>query len=189
MLSLYCFVIFLTDEEDEDSEEGGGDMEISDGIAPNPKRRKLCREDGLCKSLKSGLYPQFLGIAGPVVNTDPLTTSCLEFVKLLWPDCLCDHIASETNAYARQSGAKDWVDTDSEEVWVFLGIVIMMGIHRLPTIGDYWSRNPFLGVIPVKQAMSLNRFRALWRYLHCDDNRTLTNPSDIKSKIRKRFKL
>ena len=51
-------------------------------------------------ALDSGLYPQFLGVAGPSDLTNPLSTSSLEFVKILWPDCLCEYIAPQTNANA-----------------------------------------------------------------------------------------
>ena len=46
--------------------------------------------------------------------------------SVLWPDCLCEHIAGETNEYGRQVKAKNWIDTSGEEVWVFLGIVMEM---------------------------------------------------------------
>ena len=98
------------------------------------------------------LYPEFLGVAGPVNRMDPSSDSTLDFLKLLWPDSLSEHIAGETNEYARQVKANNWVDTSGEEVWVLLGIVIEMGIHRVPRIVDYWSRNPLLGIVPVKQA-------------------------------------
>ena len=160
------------------------DDELVDGAAPTLKRRRLAREDGLQKALASGLYPEFLGVAGPVNRMDPSCDSMLDFLKLLWPDCLCEHIAGETNEYATQVKAKNWVDTSEEEVWVFLGIVMEMGIHRVPKIVNYWSRNPLLGIVPVKQAMSLNRFKALWRYLHCDDNKGITDSRDIASKVK-----
>ena len=92
------------------------------------------------------------------------------------------YIAGETNEYARQ--VKVGRCYSGEEVWVFLGIFMEMGIHRVPRIVDYWSRNPLLGIVPVKQAMSLNRFKALWRYLHCDDNKSITDSSDIASKVK-----
>ena len=137
------------------------DDELVNGMAPTLKRRRLAREDGLVKALASGLYPEFLGFAGPVNRMDPSSDSTLDFLKLLWPDSLSEHIAGETNEYARQVKANNWVDTSGEEVWVLLGIVIEMGIHRVPRIVDYWSRNPLLGIVAVKQAMSLNRFKAL----------------------------
>ena len=84
---------------------------------------------------------------------DPSSDSTLDFLKLLWPDSLCEHIAGETNEYARQVKDKNWVDASGEEVWVFLGIVMEKGIHRVPRIVDYRSRNPLLSIVPVKQAV------------------------------------
>ena len=53
-----------------------------------------------------------------------------------------------------------------------------MGVHRVP------KGNPLLGFVPVKQAMSLNRFRAVRRYIHFDDNRSIIDSSDIASKVK-----
>ena len=86
-------VMMLQREESDESD-------LSDESVPTPKRRKLAREDGLKKALDSGLYPQFLGVASPSDLTNPLSTCSLEFVKILWPDSLCEYIASQTNAYA-----------------------------------------------------------------------------------------
>ena len=167
----------------ESENESNGD-DIVDGAAPTPKRCRLARVDGLLKALPSGLYPKFLGVTGPVSHIDPLDSSSLDFLTVLWPDSLCEHIAVETNMYARQEGGKNWVDTSVEEMWVFLGIVLQMDMKIVPTIRDHWSTDPVLGVVTVKQAMSINRFRALRRYLHCDDNKGIIDPSDISCKIK-----
>ena len=50
----------------------------------------------------------------------------MDFLKIIWPDSLCEHIAVETNTYARREGARNWLDTRVEEMWVFLGIVLQM---------------------------------------------------------------
>ena len=97
-------LLFIPDDDTTDGALEGGEKsdesDLADGSVPTPKRRKLAREDGLRKALDSGLYPQFLGVAGPSDLTNPLSTSSLEFVKILWPDSLCEYIASQTNAYA-----------------------------------------------------------------------------------------
>ena len=61
-------------------------------------------------------------MVGPVDQLDPSVTPCLDFVKLLWPDSLCEYIAEQTNLYARLCGAKGWSATNSAELWVFLGL-------------------------------------------------------------------
>ena len=181
-------LLFIPDDDTtDDASEGGEEIDesdLADGSVPTPKRRKLAREDGLRKALDSGLYPQFLGVAGPSDLTNPLSTSSLEFVKILWPDSLCEYIASQTNAYAIEKGAQNFVDTNGEEIWLYLGINILMGYNRLPTIADYWGTEPTCRSTPVKEVMSLNRFRALRRYLHCEDNQSITNLNDLTCKIR-----
>ena len=47
------------EDEEEEEEEMGSDLE---GMAPTPKRRRLANNIALTASLKSGLYPEFLGI-------------------------------------------------------------------------------------------------------------------------------
>ena len=185
--SLVSLLFIPDDDTTNDASEGGeesDESDLADGSVPTPKRRKLAREDGLRKALDSGLYPQFLGVAGPSDLTNPLSTSSLEFVKILWPDSLCEYIASQTNAYAIEKGAQNFVDTNGEEIWLYLGINILMGYNRLPTIADYWGTEPTCRSTPVKEVMSLNRFRALRRYLHCEDNQSITNLNDLTCKIR-----
>ena len=67
---------------------------------------------------------------------------------------------------------KQWVNTSTSEIWTFLGIVILMGIHRLPRIRDYWSTNTLLGVPRIQQQMSLKRFWEVWSNLHVVNNET-----------------
>ena len=159
-------------------------LEELEGLAPTPKRRKMAREDGLKKALESGVYPSFDGVSRGVTKDYELASDrpCVKYFKLLWPEELCLDIAVETNKYARSEGAKEWVETSKDEIWVFLGIVVLMG---LTCIEDYWSKNPLLGVGPVKESMTLNRFRAIWRYLHCEDNSTISDPEDVLCKIRR----
>lgn len=158
--------------------------ELVDGMAPTPKRIKLAKSDGLKKALSTGKYPHFEGVAGVAEKLDPSLHSCIDYVKLLWPDSLCEHIATQTNLYARQQGADNWKETSLHEIWIFLAIIINMGIHRLPSYPCYWSTDPLLGVDAIKNSMSFNRFRSLRRYLHCDDNEGIVDSTDLTSKIR-----
>ena len=113
--SMICLFSFPdSDDEDEDAEAdvaGDGDCEeFIDGMAPTSKRKKVARRDALNKCLGTGEYPEFTGLTGVVDELDHSSTECLDFVKLLWPDYLCEHIAVQTNLYARQSNASGWVN-------------------------------------------------------------------------------
>lgn len=52
----------------------------------------------------------------------------------------------------------------------FLGILFLSGYSTVPAINDYWSTNPTLGREIVRQSMSRNKFKAIKRYLHLNNN-------------------
>ena len=45
-----------------------------------------------------------------------------------------------------------------------------MSINRLPSIDDYWNKNPNLHYTPIASKISRDRFRDISRYLHFVDN-------------------
>ena len=108
-------------------------------------------ELALKTSLESGLYPEFLGAKGPAENHDPESNSALDCLLLLWPESLTSHIATAANRYARQRNRFNWVDVTVEEIWTFFGILVLMGIHRLPRVRNYWSTDHLLGLEPIQQ--------------------------------------
>ena len=151
---------------------GDSDDDIEDVLAPTPKRLKIAKEIALKTSLQSGLYPDFAGVEGPSEVLSP-DNSALDVFQLVWPESLMSLITLETNRYALQKRRPNWVDVTIDETRTFLGILILMGIHRLPRISNYWSKDSFLGVRPIQEAMSLNRFWAIWSNLHLVDNEEL----------------
>ena len=157
------------EEEEQEVDEGEDDEDYS-VRAPTPKRRKLASQIALDASLKSGLYPEFKGVEGPVDSHDPESSSAFDYLQLLWPDSLTSLIAVETTRYAHQKKRSNSVDVSKDEVWSFLGIIVLMGIHGLPRVRNYWSNDKLLGVSAVQEAMSLNRFWAIWSNLHLVDN-------------------
>ena len=126
----------------------------------------ILRDAGLAASLSSGHYPEFLGICGPSHDLSPKDSNPFDFLSLLWPTSLCALIAIETNRYACQKGAPNWHDTVAPEIWTFLGIILLMGIKRLPRIQLYWGGDDFVSVPTLARYMSRTRFWAIWRYLH-----------------------
>ena len=76
-----------------------------------------------------------------------------------------------------------WRDVSTAEIWTFLGIVILMGIKRLPRISNYWSRDGFIGVPGMNQYMSVTRFWAVWSNLHVVDNESIVASSGLSRKI------
>lgn len=72
--------------------------------------------------------------------------------------------------YADQNNLNAWTPTDKNEISAFLGIIIMMSIHILPTIDHYWSTDPFYKVTEIAEIMLCKRFKKLLEALHLNDN-------------------
>lgn len=164
-------------------EKAEDDLDGLDGETPTRKRRKLANKRALSLSLNSGCYPEYLGLEGPCSITDPSETEALDYLELLWPPSLCDVIVDETNRYAKGKLSK-WVDVSRDELYTFFGIVLIMGVHRLPRIDCYWSTHRLLGIAEVKERMTMSRFWELWVNLHVVDNSKFTGSEGISRKIR-----
>lgn len=84
-------------------------------------------------------------------------------------------IVSETNKYAVQSGSL--FRTNCEAVERFIGILLRMGIVRMPRYRMYWSSE--LRYNAIADCMSRREFEELSRFLHFNDNSKLfTNRKD-----------
>ena len=75
-----------------------------------------------------------------------------EFFEAMFGSDTFDHIAQQTNLYAAQAGAS-WDPTCGSEMKLFIGIILAMGVHRLPHLHDYWSKHPLLGVPGITHSM------------------------------------
>lgn len=100
-----------------------------------------------------------------------------EFFEAIFGSDTFDHIATQTNLYASQSGAT-WEPTSGAEVKAFLGILLAMGIHRLPFLRDHWSQHPLLGAPGITQIMPHVRFKEILRSLRINDNTTALPRND-----------
>ena len=54
-----------------------------------------------------------------------------------------------------------WSQTYCDEMKLFLGFCIAIGVHRVPQLEDYWYFDPFLGVLCIVQGMTIDRFKVI----------------------------
>ena len=109
---------------------------------------------------------------GPTVTLDSSATALDVFLLVFGNDTI-KLLADQTNLYAAQTppGASyKWHNTNEEEMKLFLGMILVMGVHRLPQLEDYWSSNPLLGSKALVSGMSWRRFRVILSCLHIADN-------------------
>ena len=86
-----------------------------------------------------------------------------------------DLIVEQTNLYYMQVNAAKpspmiWFDTCVEEMQAFFGVIIAMGVVRMPEFDDYWSTDPIFRNSWFSSIFSRDRFKQILRYLHCADN-------------------
>ena len=116
--------------------------------------------------------PPFTGIPGP--TTEPLDT-VVQYVELFLTDAFVEYVMDQTNLYAAQflgkvtpsvkSRANEWKDVTIEEIRKYISLTILMGVHTLPSVPDYWSTN-ILKYNPVyNNKMSRNRYPNYFRIL------------------------
>ena len=101
----------------------------------------------------------------------------LQYFQLFFPDSVFAMIATETNRYAEQVQAEKrfdskWHPTTGEEIKLYIAINVMIGIHILPRVENYWSTDDKLNVPCISRLMSRTRFEKLDQYLHlnCHSN-------------------
>lgn len=124
-----------------------------------------------------------VGINEDIVET-MIDCSPYDCFALFFDDEVLELIVLETNRYAndkkksfnlsRNARIKKWKETDVQEIKTFFGLIIWMGMDKMPAIGHYW-RNTTLYSSNILQYMSKNCFELLLGVLHFSDNNTATS--------------
>lgn len=102
----------------------------------------------------------------------PATAKAIDFFLQMFDLELMQKIVLETNNYAttRENPNNDWKDLTVPEFQAFLGTIMLMGLHSLPALENYWSTNYYLGTPNIVQSFPRTRFKNILRELHFNDN-------------------
>ncbi len=101
-----------------------------------------------------------------------------EYFRMFFPAALDELIAEQTNLYSVQKYGKS-VQTSAAEITTLVGMMMKMGIVKLPAYKLYWSQN--LRYEPVANVMTKNRFQELMGDLHFVNNLEI----DVNDKLAK----
>ena len=91
-------------------------------------------------------------------------------------DQLIDFIVLETSRYANFKG--DPFVTTSEEITTILGIVVMMGYHKLLIVKSYWSTDDDLHDENVSKIIPVLRLGKIKTFMHFTNNEEAAGKDD-----------
>ncbi|KAK3931960.1 PiggyBac transposable element-derived protein 3 [Frankliniella fusca] len=104
----------------------------------------------------------------------------IDYFCYFWDDDLFQRLADQTNLYSTQRDGSS-LNVTKQEMKIFFGIWLYMGICRLPQYEDYW--NSHTRVPQVADLMPLKRYEKIRSRLHIADN-NLPHDGDRLAKVR-----
>lgn len=87
-------------------------------------------------------------------TTSRLPTPLDYFIKY-FPESLFEEMAGFTQIYSQQMGVKNFEETSSNEIKVFVGVHLLMGVINFPRVRMYWQSKYRITVIA--DAITRNR--------------------------------
>jgi hypothetical protein len=112
---------------------------------------------------KNSTFNSYIGI-----NKEVDLNSPMNILKLFLTPFFYNLMIIESNRYATQ--CHQTLNLTEQDFNTFLGILIIMGFHSLPSMRLYWSRDKNFHVSRISSVMSMRRFLKILRYLHANDN-------------------
>ena len=106
---------------------------------------------------------------GPTVPVTRTTTACDLFDRFFTGE-VWRLIIVESNRHASELNLANWVDITLPEIRAFVGLLLVMGILRLPRLELYWTEQYPLIYTKVREVMVKTRFLAILRALHLNDS-------------------
>ena len=88
-------------------------------------------------------------------------------------------LKTKSERYAEQNGRM--FQTTLEELCAFLGINILMGIHKLPKMRDYWLVDEGLRNTLIQKTMTRDRFFEILQNLDFADNLQKLPPKESET--------
>ena len=164
--------------------QAGNVADSSADCAPVVSDIESSDEDSACDEWNTSvnhfqnMHQMYQGSPEVLVSLTSTDTAGQYFDAVL-DDEISDLIVTQTNLYRNQKQAAQGRSAAGEpftdgDLRAWIGLVILMGIHQLPEVQNYWSSDPLLCVPAVKTVMPSKKFKKIVETIHCNDN--TTNP-------------
>lgn len=102
--------------------------------------------------------------------------SARKYFEALFDSEVFDLIVQQTNLYRLQkqaagsSSTANDVEITGDDIKAWIGLCILMGIHQLPQLENYWSSDPLLGLPAVWNVIASKKFKKITEMIHLNDN-------------------
>ena len=132
------------------------------------------------KQFERAYVEKYVFAEDDIVNIDVQDPSPMQVLaKTVGLEGLLLLLKTESERYAEQNGRM--FQTTLEELCAFLGINILMGIHKLPKMRDYWSADEGLGNTLIQKTTTRDRFLEILQNLHFADKLKKLPPKESES--------
>ena len=154
---------------------GTGRSTVDDGLSEHQRKILV---NGWKK--QENVFTDFpFNSATPGPTTPSAGASASECFGRFFTDEVWDLLVEETNRYAAQvrstiasPSARPWHDIDRAEMEAFVGMLMAMGLCKLPRLEMYWSTACKYTTPGLRKVMPLVRFQLIWRFFHqCDSSK------------------
>lgn len=176
-----------SDEEDSDIDElieVAGEVELDCGDESSVDNETVSEESHQFSKSKTLPAFQDAGDLRPDINED----SPFKIWSLIFDNEIFQLICDQSLLYAHRDKNDLSFRLDLDEIYKFLGILILSGYHTLPSERHYWSTQKDLGVPIVSDSMTRNRFQKIKSFIHLADNQSLT-PGNKLAKVQPMYDL
>lgn len=95
---------------------------------------------------------------------------CAEFVDKIVDQIHLYHDFVTANDLPNKSRLKNWKETNTSEIYVFLAVSLLMSQVKKNRVTDYWSKDALIETPIFSQIMSRDRWINILRMLHFSDN-------------------
>jgi hypothetical protein len=148
-------------------------------------------------------FNEFTDNCRPNIPDDTITPA--DFYRLFVTDEVIDQMVLHTNNYAQahisnltnlkpKSRSRAWYPTNSEEMKQFMGVLLTMGLVRIPRINDYWSKKNIYNNKYISSVITRDRFLLILKFWHfsydtADDTDKLKKIRDTYNMILERIQI
>ena len=116
----------------------------------------------------------------PPEGADEITP--LNYFKIFWSDDIINLLVEQTNLYSVQQTGSN-LNTNKSEMEQFIGIQMLMSIVSLPAYYMYCAVDTKYS--PIADVMSINRYKKMRQYIHCNDNSKRNSKENQENKLYK----